>query len=129
MRMVKPKLFRHSHRQKQKGDEEGGLEENSEDQLPLPPVSATSMEPDLTIIDGLALNKTKYDANNSSSLLRRYAHIISFFVYISVGTLFYDLHPGNGAYQGPSPSGVLGFYEAITIGYSVGLSPKNPDYV
>ena len=139
VRMVKPKLFWRSHQENEQsgGDSEGGQghwdregeqEENHKEQQFIPKYNAKSMKSDLSIVDSLSLDKKKYDSNDTiSRILRRYAHIICFFVYLFVGTLFYNIHPGNGA--GSSPSGVLGFYQSILIGFSVGLSPRDPDYM
>lgn len=47
---------------------------------------------------------------------------LSFILYVVIGTLFYSLEHNN------RQSAILGFYEAITIGYSVGLGPKDLNY-
>ena len=104
------------------------------DAIPSPPnhhAPTTSFQPDTNPFDALALRKKADDAGRPIlNLLRRYRSIISFIVYLLVGTLFYQFHPGNEAHTGqPPPQGVLGFYQAITIGYSVGLGSKNPDYL
>lgn len=72
----------------------------------------------------------KVDGGARWSLLKclnSYRLSISFFVYLLVGSLFFDFNPGKG--EGESPSGIDGYYQAITIGYSVGLAPRNPLYL
>jgi hypothetical protein len=40
-----------------------------------------------------------------------------------VGTLFYMFDRGNEVH------GILAYYQAITIGFSVGLGTKDPDFM
>lgn len=47
---------------------------------------------------------------------------LSFGIYLLGGTLFYKFDRNNQL------NGILAFYESITIGFSVGLSPKDPNY-
>ena len=48
---------------------------------------------------------------------------IAFVVYLLIGTLFYMYDPGNEVH------GILAYYQAITIGFSVGLGTKDPTFV
>ena len=48
--------------------------------------------------------------------------IVSFVAYIGLGWLVYCLSPGNRL------SVIDGYFESITIGYSVGLAPRDPYY-
>lgn len=48
--------------------------------------------------------------------------LFSFVVYIGLGWLVYCLSPGNRL------SVIDGYFESITIGYSVGLAPRDPNY-
>ena len=72
----------------------------------------------------------------SRSLLRRVHYhrlSIAFVSWIGFGTLFYAFAKGVPVADGiPAVgplSGIEAFYEAVTIGYSVGLAPRNPDYL
>ena len=48
--------------------------------------------------------------------------LFSFVAYIGLGWLVYCLSPGNRL------SVIDGYFESITIGYSVGLAPRDPNY-
>eukprot|EP00804_Cyclotella_cryptica_P015481 CCRYP_003534-RB/>CCRYP_003534-RB protein AED:0.38 eAED:0.39 QI:0/0.75/0.8/1/0.75/0.6/5/448/492 len=50
---------------------------------------------------------------------------LAFLLYLTIGTLYYDLSPANGV----DIKGVLGFYQSISIGFSIGLSPRDPNYI
>ena len=58
---------------------------------------------------------------------------IAFVSWIGCGTLFYAFTKGVPIADGiPAVgplSGIEAFFEAVTIGYSVGLAPRNPDYL
>ncbi len=67
-------------------------------------------------------NKTAAHSRPILAYLQHNFKYWSFILYLVVGTVFYMYDPGNGL------TFVLAFYEAITIGYSVGLGTKDPDY-
>ena len=46
-----------------------------------------------------------------------------FLLYLLAGTLFYMFDPGNEVH------GILAYYQAITIGFSVGLGTKDPSFL
>lgn len=48
---------------------------------------------------------------------------MAFLLYLAAGTLFYAYDPGNEVY------GILAYYQAITIGFSVGLGTKDPNFL
>ena len=76
-------------------------------------------------LTSIALKNETIEAETISmtSRLRISMTYLSFFLYLFFGTLYYMYDPGNEL------DGMLAFYEAITTGFSVGLSPKDPDYV
>ena len=55
--------------------------------------------------------------------LRQNIIYIAFLLYLFIGILFYMYDPGNEV------RGILAYYQAITIGFSVGLGTKDPDFV
>ena len=55
--------------------------------------------------------------------LRQNIIYIVFLLYLLTGILFYMYDPGNEV------RGILAYYQAITIGFSVGLGTKDPDFV
>ena len=55
--------------------------------------------------------------------LRQNIIYIAFLLYLLIGILFYMYDPGNEV------RGILAYYQAITIGFSVGLGTKDPDFV
>jgi hypothetical protein len=55
--------------------------------------------------------------------LRQNMIYIVFLLYLLTGILFYMYDPGNEV------RGILAYYQAITIGFSVGLGTKDPDFV
>jgi hypothetical protein len=55
--------------------------------------------------------------------IRRHFIYIAFVVYLLIGTLFYMYDPGNEVH------GILAYYQAITIGFSVGVGTKDPTFV
>mmetsp|Transcript_5987 Transcript_5987/g.12734 ORF Transcript_5987/g.12734 Transcript_5987/m.12734 type:complete len:528 (+) Transcript_5987:176-1759(+) len=79
--------------------------------------------------DTIALNlrkKSRSSHQRTQSCLnkiRRNFIYVAFFLYLLVGTLFYMYDPGNEVH------GVLAYYQAITIGFSVGLGTKDPTFV
>jgi len=72
----------------------------------------------------LSFGREKKQAHRSILASLKHNDIyISFIIYIVIGTLFYTFDKGNEL------SGILGFYQSITIGYSVGLGSKDPNYL
>jgi len=55
--------------------------------------------------------------------LRQNMIYVAFLLYLLTGILFYMYDPGNEV------RGILAYYQAITIGFSVGLGTKDPDFV
>jgi hypothetical protein len=54
---------------------------------------------------------------------KNYFIYVVFLLYLAAGTLFYAYDPGNEVY------GILAYYQAITIGFSVGLGTKDPTFL
>ena len=54
---------------------------------------------------------------------KNYFIYVVFLLYLAAGTLFYAYDPGNEVY------GILAYYQAITIGFSVGLGTKDPNFL
>ncbi|KAL7469040.1 hypothetical protein ACHAXS_009283 [Conticribra weissflogii] len=91
--------------------------------------STNTSHRDLSEFDALSLRKKADTAGRPIwNFVKKRKSPLSFALYLSVGTVFYHYDEGNGAWV-PRPNAIHGFFEAVTIGYSVGLSPKNPDYL
>jgi hypothetical protein len=76
--------------------------------------------------DTIALNLKNKSIQKSQSCmdkLRRNFIYVAFVLYLLVGTLFYMYDPGNEVH------GILAYYQAITIGFSVGLGTKDPAFM
>ena len=78
--------------------------------------------------DTIALNLRKKSLNRQRTQsflnkIRRHFIYVVFVLYLLVGTLFYMYDPGNEV------DGVLAYYQAITIGFSVGLGTKDPEFL
>jgi hypothetical protein len=76
--------------------------------------------------DTIAINlKNKSIKHKQSCInkIRRNFIYIAFLLYLLVGTLFYMFDRGNEVH------GILAYYQAITIGFSVGLGTKDPDFM
>lgn len=69
-------------------------------------------------------NRTRRKDRRQSFLhkLRQNMIYVAFLLYLLTGILFYRYDPGNEV------RGILAYYQAITIGFSVGLGTKNPDF-
>ncbi|KAL7517529.1 hypothetical protein ACHAWX_002448 [Stephanocyclus meneghinianus] len=65
-----------------------------------------------------------YFEKEPESFFRLKLHL-AFLLYLTIGTVYFDYSPANGV----DIKGVLGFYQAISIGFSIGLSPRDPDYI
>ncbi len=79
--------------------------------------------------DTIALHLRKKSLNHQQrtqsllNKLRRHFIYVVFLLYLLVGTLFYMFDPNNAVH------GILAYYQAITIGFSVGLGTKDPNFV
>lgn len=78
--------------------------------------------------DTLALslrNRTRKQHRRQSLLnkLRQNYIYVVFLLYLLTGILFYMNDPGN------EMGVILAYYQAITIGFSVGLGTKDPDFL
>ena len=70
-------------------------------------------------------NRTRKQQRRQSLLnkLRQNYIYVVFLLYLLTGILFYMYDPGN------EMGVILAYYQAITIGFSVGLGTKDPDFV
>jgi len=62
-------------------------------------------------------------STKSISIIKQNSMSISFVLYIALGTLFYTFVGDTNDIRSSH-----GFYQALSIGYSVGLSPRNASY-
>mmetsp|Transcript_23346 Transcript_23346/g.48796 ORF Transcript_23346/g.48796 Transcript_23346/m.48796 type:complete len:488 (-) Transcript_23346:81-1544(-) len=117
------------HNQPQTGDQNRAAHTDSPPNNHNTQRSTSISHNDISEFDALALRKKADTAGRPIwDFIKRRRSPLSFALYLSVGTVFYHYDEGNGAWV-PRPNAIHGFYEAVTIGYSVGLSPKNPDYL
>ena len=83
--------------------------------------------------DTLALqlrNKSLKTQRSCFQRLKRNGIHFAFVVYLLVGTTWYALDRKNKGMSSTAASKfIMGYYESITIGFSVGLGTKDPDYV
>mmetsp|Transcript_39144 Transcript_39144/g.57756 ORF Transcript_39144/g.57756 Transcript_39144/m.57756 type:complete len:508 (-) Transcript_39144:6-1529(-) len=111
-----PQLFSKKKQQQQQQQEQ-------------PPATTSNNGDTTTDFDAIALNlrnKSRSSHQRTQSCLnkiRRNFIYVAFVLYLLVGTLFYMYDPGNEVH------GVLAYYQAITIGFSVGLGTKDPTFV
>ena len=75
-------------------------------------------------------NKSLQTRRNCYQKLKRNAIHVSFLVYLAVGTAYYSLDRHNQGIQNTSGSHfIMGYYESMTVGFSVGLGNKDPNYM
>jgi hypothetical protein len=75
-------------------------------------------------------NKSLQTRRNFYQRLKRNAIHLSFLVYLAVGTAYYALDRNNQGMQNtPGSHAIMGYYESITVGFSVGLGTKDPNYM
>ena len=75
-------------------------------------------------------NQSLQTRRNCYQKLKRNAIHVSFLVYLAVGTVYYSLDRHNQGIQNTSGSHfIMGYYESMTVGFSVGLGNKDPNYM
>ena len=78
------------------------------------------------------LNSSLKHRNDCMKRVKRNSIHVAFVVYLLIGVVAYATDKKN---LGAHPYGsvgtrvIMGYYESITIGFSVGLGTKDPDYV
>lgn len=75
-------------------------------------------------------NKSLQTRRTFYQKLKRNAIHLSFLVYLAVGTTYYSFDRNNqGISNSPASHAIMGYYESITVGFSVGLGTKDPNYM
>ena len=76
------------------------------------------------------LNKSLKHRNDCMKRVKRNSIHVAFVAYLLVGMGVYATDIRNtGALGSVASRVIMGYYESITIGFSVGLGTKDPDYV
>ena len=78
------------------------------------------------------LNSSLKHRNDCMKRVKRNSVHVAFVVYLLIGVVAYATDKKNlGAhpYGSAGTRVIMGYYESITIGFSVGLGTKDPDYV
>ena len=76
------------------------------------------------------LNKSLKHRNDCMERVKRNSVHVAFVAYLLVGMGVYATDIRNtGALGSVASRVIMGYYESITIGFSVGLGTKDPDYV
>jgi hypothetical protein len=124
VQLCAPKIFQQQQLRQQQEDATNTVVEAS-----LAPRQQQRLAKTLSESDALAALCTKHKKSLQTQQLSLIAKIrknfiyLAFLLYLLAGTLFYMFDPGNEL------PGVLAYFEAITIGFSVGLAPKDPNYL
>ena len=76
------------------------------------------------------LNSSLKHRNDCMKHVKRNSVHVAFVAYLLIGMGVYAMDKRNlGAYGSVGKRVIMGYYESITIGFSVGLGTKDPDYV
>lgn len=131
-----PRLFSLSKKQQEEGQQDGqvgsttatigqsgGITERANKLGLRQTNAATSATIDFDTIAINLKNKSIKHKQSCINKIRRNFIYIAFLLYLLVGTLFYMYDKGNEVH------GILAYYQAITIGFSVGLGTKDPDFM
>ena len=125
--LTAPKLFSSKKKQQQPDPQQGDNTtiERGDGAITTERINNVSRQQTKIDFNTIALNLRKKSLTNRRLLdkLRQNFIYVVFVLYLVAGTLFYMFDPGNEVH------GILAYYQAITIGFSVGLGTKNPNFV
>ena len=149
--LTAPKLFSSSSRKKKKPDAEdvvvvdeennnsdddsqnGGAAEASPNEKATTGGIGDTIQAKLKDYDTVAFELRIKSLKAHRSLLQYIKHnsiYLAFWVYLAVGTIFYSTYDNkNGAANTVGSRVIHGYYESITIGFSVGLGTQDATYM